>query len=49
MYDAFAKIDGAATGGASEGRDGDDLRMEEAEWMAGYSRVTVRQAASRVG
>ena len=40
MYDAFAKIDGALGGGAASGRDGDDLRMEEAEWMAGYSRVT---------
>ena len=35
MYDAFAKIDG---GGA--GRDaGDDLRIEEAEWIAGYQNV----------
>ena len=35
MYDAYAKIDG---GGA--GRDaGDDLRIEETEWMAGYKNV----------
>ena len=39
MYDAFAKIDGALGGGASEGRDGDALRMEKDEWLAGYKRV----------
>ena len=39
MYDAFAKIDGATGGGADNGRDGDDLRMETDEWLAGYARV----------
>ena len=39
MYDAFAKIDGATGGGADNGRDGDDLRMETDEWLAGYKRV----------
>ena len=39
MYDGFAKIDGALGGGASEGRDGDDLRMEKDEWLAGYKAV----------
>ena len=40
MYDAFAKIDGATSGGAATGRDGDDLRMDKSEWLAGYKRVT---------
>ena len=36
MFDAFAKIDG---GGA--GRDAnDDRRMDESEWLKGYTGVT---------
>ena len=38
MYDAFAKIDGALVG-AAYGRDGDDMRIETAEWLAGYKRI----------
>ena len=36
MFDAFAKIDGGGSG-----RDAnDDSRIEQSEWVAGYSGVT---------